>query len=109
MLANLIENAIRHCLEGTVIALAAGQSDQGVWFSIADDGLGVPVELSEKIFQRLFRAESSRTTTGTGLGLSLVKAVSDLHCGDLRVDDNHPGLRITVMFDDKCPLPKAEQ
>lgn len=104
MLANLIENAIRHCPEHTLITLSAGQTGNGVWFSIGDNGHGVPVHLRSKIFQRLFRTESSRTTPGTGLGLSLVKAVSDLHCGKLSVSDNEPGLRITIEFDRQCPL-----
>lgn len=108
MLANLIENAIRHCPTGTAITLTAGRSDKGVWFSIGDNGSGVPAELREKIFQRLFRAESSRTSPGTGLGLSLVKAISDLHCGQLSVSDNNPGLRITIEFDDKCPCTDTE-
>jgi len=104
LIVNLLENAIRHTPEGTVITIDAGETDDSVWLSIGDNGPGIPAESREKVFQRLYRLEASRTTQGTGLGLSLVKAVADLHCGEIRIDDNNPGCRIQVTFDLHCPI-----
>ncbi len=100
---NLIENAVHHCSAGTEIVLSAGREGERIWFRVADTGLGIPDAEREKVFQRLYRLERSRTTTGTGLGLSLVKAIADLHCGKVTLGDNHPGLAVTVTFDRNCP------
>ncbi len=98
MLVNLIENAIRHCGQGTNIVLSATQTGDEILISVGDDGPGIPENDREKIFRRLYRVESSRTTPGTGLGLSLVKAISDLHCGNIVVCDNQPGVRFELRF-----------
>ncbi len=103
LVVNLIENAVHHCSDNTVIRLSAGEDDGTVWFRVADSGPGIPAAEREKVFQRLYRLERSRTTRGTGLGLSLVKAISDLHCGTVFLDDNKPGLAVTVRFDRNCP------
>ncbi|MGQ7846825.1 ATP-binding protein [Granulosicoccus sp. 3-233] len=103
LVVNLIENAVHHCSDNTVIRLSAGEEGGIVWFRVADSGPGIPAAEREKVFQRLYRLERSRTTRGTGLGLSLVKAISDLHCGRIAMDDNEPGLAVTVRFDRNCP------
>lgn len=102
VLANLIENSIRHCPEQTMIKLEAGRSDQGIWLSVSDNGPGIPIELHQKVFQRLYRVQQHRQTPGTGLGLSLVKAVAELHCGSIIIDDNAPGVRVLIQFEDCC-------
>jgi len=98
VVVNLIENAIRHCPEGTTISVDAGEYHGEPWFRIADNGPGVPEEMREKLFQRMFRLEASRTTPGSGLGMTLVKAVADLHGAAVMLEDNNPGLAITVKF-----------
>jgi len=103
MIVNIIENAIRHCPEGTAIIVSAGVQNSMVWMSVCDDGPGIPEQEREKVFQRLYRLEASRTTKGSGLGLSLVKAVADLHCGSVSLSDNEPGLCVKVSFDLDCP------
>ncbi|MEE9320832.1 MAG: HAMP domain-containing sensor histidine kinase [Granulosicoccus sp.] len=105
LIVNLVENAIHHCgSDAARIKLAAGKSDSAVWFSVADNGPGIPEDEREKVFQRLYRLERSRTTKGTGLGLSLVKAIAELHCGKVSLEDNHPGLRVVVTLDRNCPI-----
>lgn len=103
LIVNLIENAVNHGSTGTKITLSAGESDGSVWFRVADTGPGIPAHEREKVFQRLYRLERSRTTQGTGLGLSLVKAIADLHCSKISLDDNEPGLTFTIRFDKNCP------
>ena len=100
IVVNLIENAIRHCPKGTTISLDAGEYHGEPWFRIADNGPGVPEAMREKLFQRMFRLEESRTTPGSGLGMTLVKAVADLHKASVSLDDNNPGLAITVKFEE---------
>lgn len=113
LIVNLIENAIRHgCGEqrpDVRIAIEAGERGGEVWLTVIDSGPGIPDAMHEKVFQRLFRLERSRTTSGTGLGLSLVKAIADLHCGSIELADNQPGLRFTVRFDRDCPLEQARR
>lgn len=98
MIVNLVENAIRHCGRGTTITMATSLTDDNVLISVGDNGPGIPEEERDKIFRRLYRVEASRTTPGTGLGLSLVKAISDLHCGSIQVVDNKPGVRFDLHF-----------
>ncbi|MDR4482866.1 MAG: ATP-binding protein [Nitrospirales bacterium] len=71
---------------------------------ITDTGSGVPESEREKFFQRLYRLETCRTTTGSGLGLSLVSAIADLHGICISLSDIHPGLRVTLEF----PLPNSQ-
>lgn len=106
MIVNLIENAIHHRENDTThIRLNAGERDGQIWFSVTDNGVGIPDAECEKVFRRLYRLQRSRTTSGTGLGLSLVKAIGDLHCGRVTLGDNKPGLIVTATFDLNCPVP----
>ncbi|SDP43486.1 Signal transduction histidine kinase [Phyllobacterium sp. YR620] len=98
LLANTVENAIRHCPRGTAIEIGVGQTGSGVKVEIADNGPGIPESERERVFQRLYRLDKSRTTPGTGLGLSLVKAIADLHHARIELLDNRPGLRIAIQF-----------
>jgi hypothetical protein len=56
------------------------------------------------VFRRLYRLERSRTTPGSGLGLSMVSAIADLHGASVKLDDNRPGLIVSVIFDKLEPL-----
>ncbi|MBI4048106.1 MAG: HAMP domain-containing histidine kinase, partial [Devosia nanyangense] len=96
--ANLVENAIRHCPEGSAIRLAVADADGSPRIVVSDDGPGIPDGDKLRVFDRLYRVEKSRTTPGNGLGLSLVKAVSDLHGATITLADNQPGLRIQMAF-----------
>lgn len=98
MLANLVENAIRHCPPGASIELSGTMHGEQVELAVSDNGPGIQASEREKVFQRLYRVEKSRTTSGSGLGLSLVKAVSDLHGATVVLGDNAPGLVVTVRF-----------
>lgn len=97
-LVNLVENAITHCRSGTTITLTVSRAP-GWWTVVVDDnGPGIPEVEHDKVFRRLYRLEKSRTTPGNGLGLSLVRAVTELHSGEIELADNRPGLRVTVML-----------
>ena len=64
--------------------------------TIADSGIGIAKEERERVFDRFYRSEKSRHEAGSGLGLSLVKAVFNLHNGTILLKDNHPGLRVQL-------------
>ncbi len=98
MYANLIENAIRYCPVDSVIRLKVAMHDGRIFTSIEDNGLGIPEDEYEKVFRRLYRVEKSRTSPGTGLGLSLVKAIADLHGAAIRLENAGPGLRVVITY-----------
>jgi signal transduction histidine kinase len=96
--ANLVENSMTHCPAGTRIEITVASIGGRVVATFADNGPGIPVEEHRRVFERLYRVDKSRTTSGSGLGLSLVKAVADLHGASLEVRDRDPGLVISVSF-----------
>lgn len=98
MLANLIDNAIRHTGPGTAIRVGLNADKSGVAGFVADNGSGVPEAERERIFHRFHRLAIGSAVPGSGLGLSLVKAVADLHGISILVADAHPGLRIGLRF-----------
>nr|WP_172599139.1 HAMP domain-containing sensor histidine kinase [Rhizobium leguminosarum] len=105
MIANLVENAINHCPAGTVITVSLRCDEGRAVVSVADTGPGIPAGEREKVFRRLYRLDKSRTTSGSGLGLSLVKAIAELHAAEITMADNHPGLIVSIAF----PLVPAER
>jgi signal transduction histidine kinase len=98
MVANLIENAVKHSPAGASIEVTTIQSFSAIDVAVVDSGPGIPVADRERVFQRFFRLENSRSTPGSGLGLSLVKAIAALHQVSIELTDNGPGLRIALRF-----------
>lgn len=98
MLVNLVENALRHSPAGTLVQIALERQADGVLCSIADNGPGIPKEEHDKVFRRFYRLDASRATPGSGLGLSLVAAIAELHGVAISLADNQPGLRVELRF-----------
>jgi len=98
LLSNLLENAINYTPQGGLINLCVEHSKEHIRLIIADNGPGIPTNQREAVLGRFTRLESARSTPGNGLGLSLVKAVAELHRAELHLQDNLPGLRITILF-----------
>jgi signal transduction histidine kinase len=92
-IANLIDNAIKYTPAGGSISVTMKITWPYIECIVADNGTGIPPALYEKVKERFFRLEESRTSPGTGLGLSLVDAVAKLHRGELIFEDNIPGLK----------------
>ena len=98
-LANLVENALRHTPPGTRIDVRLeGSPETGARLSVEDDGPGVAESDLPHLTDRFYRGESSRTTLGNGLGLSLVSAVAELHGATLELNVMKPGLRVMLAF-----------
>tara|TARA_R110002124_G_scaffold267187_6_gene434326 strand:+ start:1309 stop:2712 length:1404 start_codon:yes stop_codon:yes gene_type:complete len=108
VLANLMENALRHTPPGAVISVNLARRDGAVRLSVGDSGPGIPVAERENVLRRLYRLERSRTTPGNGLGLSLVAAIIEMHDGALQLLDNDPGLRVEITLPD-ITLPDITQ
>ena len=101
-LANLVDNALKYGrpTDGTAprITISAARRGAAVEIAVADRGVSLSAEDRRRIAERFVRLENSRTAPGTGLGLSLVAAVTRLHNGEMAIEDNTPGLRIALLL-----------
>jgi signal transduction histidine kinase len=88
--ANLIDNALKYTPPGGRVEVEIGADDQSAMLRVRDTGPGIPAAEMPRIFDRLFRGDTSRTERGLGLGLSLVKAVVEAHGGTVSVE-SEPG------------------
>lgn len=100
---NLFDNAIKYVPAGGTIRCRVEHTASHARVIVADDGPGVPEEFFSKALDRFSRLEASRTSPGSGLGLSLVRAIARLHDGDVVLGSGHPGLVVTI----ELPLPDA--
>ncbi|PCI04358.1 MAG: two-component sensor histidine kinase [Hyphomicrobiales bacterium] len=101
-MANLIDNAMKYSTkkkgEQTSIQISLQRNSKGALISVSDNGPGIPEDKRDHVMKRFTRLEKSRTRPGNGLGLSLVKAVVQLHKGTIVLGDNQPGLVVTMSF-----------
>ncbi len=98
MLANLIANALIHTPPGTIVKVDVNSDGDGARLSVTDNGPGVCAAERPLIFRRFYRVDHSRTTPGSGLGLSLAAAIATAHGARIGAQDAGPGLRIIVDF-----------
>ena len=98
MMSNLIENIIAHTPKGTIAKIAVCKSTSAVQLHVSDNGPGVSTSETTKISRRFYRSEKSRNTPGNGLGLSLVKAIAELHSAEMNIQNLQPGLGTTLRF-----------
>lgn len=98
MLVNLVENALRHAGPDAAITVTVARTGRGANLSVRDDGPGVPEAERERLFDRFYRLERSRSTPGSGLGLALVAAVAKLHGAEVSLTPAQPGLEVRVSF-----------
>ncbi len=100
-ISNLVDNAIKYASasENPVeVTLSVERADGKVKVIVADNGPGIPQDQVDRATERFVRLEESRSQPGSGLGLSLAKAVMKLHGGTLELMDNAPGLRAVLVF-----------
>jgi signal transduction histidine kinase len=101
VLANLLDNAVRHSPAGGTVELRATKDRAGVTIEVNDEGPGISEEERSKVFERFYRADSARSSKdgGAGLGLAIARWIVDLHGGDIRVEDRQPhGCRMVVQL-----------
>jgi two-component system OmpR family sensor kinase len=90
---NLVANAITHTPAGTPVVVRVATSDEEATVEVIDSGAGIPAEDRARVFERFFRADSSRTRAsgGSGLGLSIVAALVAAHGGSVSADETPGG------------------
>lgn len=104
MVRNLAENAVRYNHEGGRAVVEVASEGGHAVVRVSDTGRGIPHELRERVFERFFRVEGSRSkdTGGSGLGLAIVKHAAQVHGASISITDNDPiGTIITVTFSAK--------
>jgi signal transduction histidine kinase len=93
--ANLVDNAVKFSPIGGTVTIDVSVGD-AIRVAVCDNGMGIPATDRARATDRFFRGETARSTPGSGLGLSLVLAVAQLHGGELRLEDNEPGVRAVL-------------
>ncbi len=99
VVVNLIDNAQRYAASAVEVSLTAGTGPTPTAvLVIADDGPGIPAGERERVFDRFYRlnASRSRESGGTGLGLPIVRDLVRAHGGSVRLSGNEPGVRVTI-------------
>jgi signal transduction histidine kinase len=103
-LANLVDNAIKYAapdplhingVQPQILVKATGEGER-ILLTVSDSGPGIPEADRSRVVERFVRLEQSRSQPGSGLGLSLASAVARLHGGELKLEDNHPGLKTVI-------------
>lgn len=97
-LSNLIDNALKHGQSDVEVSVAPEPGTNSVKLSVRDFGPGIPGDEHQRVLERFYRLERSRSTPGNGLGLSLVQAVAHLHGARLAMSQANPGLSIELTF-----------
>jgi len=101
-IGNLIDNALRFTPDKGKIRIAIRVRENGVEISVADNGSGIAPEHLPRVFDRFYRADPSRSSSGTGLGLALVKSIVDLHGGAARIESEPKrGTTVILAFPEK--------
>ena len=103
MVYNLLDNAIRYNKENGTVTITVTPLSKGASVSVKDTGIGIPAKYQDRIFERFFRVDKSRSkaTGGTGLGLAIVKHITQLHGADLKLESEEgKGTQIIVTFKD---------
>ncbi|HEY1412805.1 MAG TPA: ATP-binding protein [Rhodopila sp.] len=104
---NLVDNALKFTPPGGHVTVGGFARAGTIGFEVTDTGPGIPAAEAACVLRRFYRAESSRNTPGSGLGLALVAAVARLHGMDLAISDARPGCRITIARHENA-LPGSE-
>ena len=94
--ANLVDNALKFTPQGGCVTVRCVACAGMVGFEVADTGPGIARDEAASVLRRFYRAETSRNTPGSGLGLSLVAAIARLHGMDVSIADERPGCRVTI-------------
>jgi two-component system, OmpR family, sensor histidine kinase KdpD len=91
VMVNLLDNAIKYSPRGTAITVEASRRPEGVMISVADEGLGIPLEDLERVFDKFYRVQRPDGITGTGLGLSICRGIVEAHGGRIWAENRPTG------------------
>jgi signal transduction histidine kinase len=110
IIANLVDNAVRHANHGTVAVRAERSPSGAAVLTVRDTGTGIPAEHLSRIFERFYRVDAGRARNegGTGLGLAIVKHLVEAHGGEVRAESAAgDGTTITVVLPPVVLLPSS--
>lgn len=96
--ANIVDNAIKFSDQDKSVEISLNTNIEKTVIKISDKGIGLSDQEKGKAFNRFFRSDKSRNKVGNGLGLSLVKAIIEMHGAEISLSDNNPGLVVTISF-----------
>ncbi len=91
VLVNVLDNAVKYSPPGMLIAVDASLHPDGIWLSIADEGIGIPSEDLERVFNKFYRVQRPDGVSGTGLGLSICKGIVEAHDGRIWAENRADG------------------
>ena len=92
----LVDNALNHGPSGGTVEVSCSRLERSLLLEVSDHGPGIPADERERVFERFHRLGSGRSGSGAGLGLSIAKWIVTAHGGSISLQDNQPGLRVTV-------------
>ena len=98
---NLIDNAVRYNKTDGSVAVSVKNTEANIIFAVADTGIGIPSEARDRVFERFYRVDKSRSKRdgGTGLGLAIVKRVAMLYGAEIRLEsEENVGTTVSVRF-----------
>ncbi|WP_339273017.1 HAMP domain-containing sensor histidine kinase [Paenibacillus sp. FSL W8-0426] len=108
-MSNLLTNAMKHNPPGTKVTIELAEAGEFVSLAVADNGVGIPANLTEVIFDPFVRGDAARTEDGgTGLGLSIVRQIAELHRGTLHLNGASDGTRFELLFPKSMSNRRAE-
>lgn len=108
LLRNLVDNAIRYSPEGGRVDIEVGKTESKFFLRVSDSGMGIPEDDRENVFKRFYRRLGTKAP-GSGLGLSIVSRIAELHQADISLDtSSYGGLQVTVQFADIIENPTTE-
>jgi signal transduction histidine kinase len=107
VMINLLSNACKYSAPGSAVVVGASLSEDQVVITVKDEGIGIPAEMRDKVFEKFFRVDNSdrRMVGGTGLGLALVKDIIDAHGGRIWIESRAPK---GTCFNISLPVYKAD-
>jgi two-component system OmpR family sensor kinase len=108
LFSNLLSNAVKYSPEGGLIEAVAVQQDAQIVVSINDHGIGIPEADRERVFERYYRGSNTSGIGGSGVGLSLVRSIVDLHKGAISLESTEgAGSRFTLRLPAASPEPRS--
>jgi signal transduction histidine kinase len=113
VLTNLLNNAIKFSPSGSTITFRSWETEDELFAEVSDEGIGIPPEDQDQIFDDFFRARNVGDVSGSGLGLSIAKKIIDAHKGRIWLEspyeEGKPGTRFTLALPRHLPLPGEQR
>lgn len=91
VLVNVLDNALKYSPDESPIEVSAGQSENSVYIDISDQGIGIPLDELERVFDKFYRVQRPENISGTGLGLAICRGIVETHGGRIQALNRRGG------------------